>query len=266
MQKFFFISAMLFDKIIFGPVHSRRLGRSLGINLLPETVKVCSMNCIYCECGWGRGEDALFSKFLPYEEIISVLRERFQQMRCERVEIDSITYSGNGEPTIHPQFAKINQSLIELRNTYFSGTIITCLSNSTQLHRNDVLEALKTIDNPLMKLDAGTQSVFELINKPFSHLSLDVITDNLRKFNGKLSIQTLFLRGTLDDGTIVDNTTEKEVDMWLERLKSINPHTVILYPIDRKTPAKQLEKIDKETLNSIAQRVQACGMKTIVSG
>jgi wyosine [tRNA(Phe)-imidazoG37] synthetase (radical SAM superfamily) len=256
---------MLFDKIIFGPVHSRRLGRSLGINLLPENVKLCSMDCIYCECGWGRGEENSYFKLLSSEEIIPVLSEHFFQMHHNQMEIDSITYSGNGEPTIHPQFAKINQAIIELRNKYFPGTIITCLSNSTQLYRDDVVEALKRIDNPLMKLDAGTPSVFSLINNPFSHIKLDVICDNLRKFNGKLSIQTLFLRGILDDGTIVDNTTEIEVEKWIERLRYINPHTVFLYPIDRETPAKQLEKIDKDTLNSIARRVQEYGMKTMVT-
>jgi wyosine [tRNA(Phe)-imidazoG37] synthetase (radical SAM superfamily) len=258
------MSAILFDKIIFGPIHSRRLGKSLGINLLPETLKVCSMNCIYCECGWGNKQNILFSNLLPAREIVSVLKERFRELQHNHLEIDSITYSGNGEPTIHPQFAEINQSIIGLRNTYFPKTIISCLSNSTQLHREDVLEALKTIDNPLLKLDAGTQSMFELINKPFSHYRLDTICDNLRKFNGKLSIQTLFLRGTLDNGIIVDNTTEKEVEAWLERLKYINPHTVILYPIDRETPEKQLEKVDKETLNKIAQKVRLYGMKTEV--
>jgi wyosine [tRNA(Phe)-imidazoG37] synthetase (radical SAM superfamily) len=256
------MSSILFNKIIFGPVHSRRLGTSLGINLLPETVKVCSMNCIYCECGWGRGEDNLSSKLLSSDEIISVLTERFRAMYRDQLKIDSITYSGNGEPTIHPQFAKINQSIIQLRNIYFPETIITCLSNSTQLHRDDVLMALKTIDNPLMKLDAGTQSMFELINKTFANIRLDDICDNLRKFNGRLSIQTLFLRGKLDDGTIIDNTTEKEVSAWIERLKYINPHTVILYPIDRETPAKQLEKIDKAELNIIAEKLQTLGIKT----
>jgi wyosine [tRNA(Phe)-imidazoG37] synthetase (radical SAM superfamily) len=185
-------------------------------------------------------------------------------MHQNQEKMDSITYSGNGEPTIHPQFAKINQAIIQLRNTYFPETIITCLSNSTQLHRKDVLEALKTIDNPLLKLDAGTQSMFELINKTFTPIHLDDICENLREFNGKLSIQTLFLRGKLDDGTLVDNTTKEEVNAWIERLKYIHPHTVILYPIDRETPVKQLEKIGKEVLNTIAEKVQALGIKTEV--
>ena len=255
------MSGILFDKIVFGPIHSRRLGRSLGINLLPETEKVCSMNCIYCECGWGKA-DAIQHKLLSANEIIPVLTKRFEQMHHNKIQIDSITYSGNGEPTIHPQFAEITQAIIALRNTYFPQTIITCLSNSTQLHRNDVLEALKSIDNPLMKLDAGTQSMYEQINLPFSTIKLDDICKNLQKFEEKLVIQTLFLRGKLDNNLIVDNTSNKEVEAWLERLNDIRPYKVILYPIDRETPAKCLEKIDKNTLNKIAEKVQSLGIET----
>jgi len=256
------MSGILFDKIIFGVVNSRRLGRSLGINLLPETAKVCSMNCIYCECGWGREGDTLNSKLLFASEIILVLKERFQQIHRDNIRIDSITYSGNGEPTIHHQFAEITQAIIELRDFYFPKTIITCLSNSTQLHRKDVWNALKAIDNPLMKLDAGTQAMFDLINKPFSDLLLDNICENLREFGGKLSIQTLFLRGKLDNNQIVDNTTNEEVTTWLKRLTYIQPRRVILYSIDRVTPAKYLEKIDKNILLEIAEKVQALGIKT----
>ena len=256
------MSGILFNKIIFGPINSRRLGKSLGINLLPEEIKICSFNCVYCECGWAKTDEISYSKMLPSKEIIPVLTERFQALNKEGVHIDSITYAGNGEPTLHPQFGEITQEIIRLRDRYFPQTIITCLSNSTQLHRQDVLEALKAIDNPLMKLDAGTQTMFERINKPFGGLCLDDICDNLRKFDGELNIQTLLLRGKLDDGTIIDNTSEEEIEAWLERLLCINPRKVILYPIDRETPAKQLVKIDKEELSRIAQRVEAKGIPT----
>jgi wyosine [tRNA(Phe)-imidazoG37] synthetase (radical SAM superfamily) len=255
------MSGILFERIIFGPIHSRRLGRSLGINLLPDTEKVCSMNCIYCECGWGKGE-AIRRNLLSANRIIPILTQRFEQLHNDNVKIDSITYSGNGEPTIHPQFAEITDAIISLRNRYFPQTIITCLSNSTQLHRNDVREALKAIDNPLMKLDAGTQSMFELINKPFNLCLLDDICDNLREFKGKLSIQTLFLRGKLDNGATVNNTTDEEITAWLKRLTYIQPRKVILYPIDRETPVKFLEKVDKNILTQIATKVQALGMDT----
>ena len=258
------MSGILFNKIIFGPVNSRRLGKSLGINLLPEDIKICSMNCIYCECGWAKIDEILQSKLLPADEIISVIAERFQKMHQDNIHIDSITYSGNGEPTIHPQFGEITREIIRLRNIYFPKTIITCLSNSTQLHREDVLHALMSIDNPLMKLDAGTQTVFEQINKPFAQVSIDDICDKLCMFNGKSSIQTLFLRGHLDDGTPIDNTTDEEVAAWINRLQYIRPQRVILYPIDRETPAKQLVKIDKDELGKIAEKVEAIGIKTEV--
>lgn len=254
------MSGILFNKIIFGPINSRRLGKSLGINLLPEDIKICSFNCIYCECGWAKTDEISYSKLLPASEILPVIKEHFQQMHHDNIHIDSITYAGNGEPTLHPQFGEITQEIIRLRNQYFPNTIITCLSNSTQLHREDVLEALKAINNPLMKLDAGTQTMFEHINKPFANLQLDDICENLRKFNGKLNIQTLLLRGKLDDGTIINNTTDEEIEAWLERLSYINPRKVILYPIDRETPAKQLVKIDKEELTRIARLVETKGI------
>lgn len=254
---------MLFNKILFGPVQSRRLGTSLGINLLPEDMKLCSMNCIYCECGWGKTKDVLYSKLLKADEIIPVIEEQFRKMNQQRLQIDSLTYSGNGEPTLHPQFSEINNAVIRLRNLYFPQTMISCLSNSTQLHREDIVTSLLTIDNPQMKLDAGTQNMFERINKPYQSVDIDRICTDLRKFDGKLTIQTLFLRGILDD-ILVDNTTQTEVNTWIERLAYIRPHTVLLYPIDRATPAHQLEKIDLQTLNRIAQQVQSLGIKTKV--
>ena len=256
------MSGILFDGIVFGLIHSRRLGRSLGINLLPSTEKVCSMNCIYCECGWGN-KKALSCDLLPANQIIPVLEKQFEQLHRKNVNIDSITYSGNGEPTIHPQFAEITDAIIALRNRYFQQTIITCLSNSTQLHRDDVCNALKSIDNPLMKLDAGTQDLYERINKPFCNVpKLDDICDKLREFEGKISIQTLFLRGKDENNTPIDNSTDEEITAWLNRLTCIQPRKVILYPIDRATPAKFLEKIDKNSLTQIATKVQKLGIET----
>jgi wyosine [tRNA(Phe)-imidazoG37] synthetase (radical SAM superfamily) len=222
------------------------------------------MNCIYCECGWGETDKIQSSGLLSANEIIPVLREHFQKMHRENTVIDSITYAGNGEPTLHPQFAAINQEIMRLRDLYFPQTIITCLSNSTQLHRKDVLEALLTIDNPLMKLDAGSQYMFEQINRSYAFLRLDDICADLQKFGGRLSIQTLFLRGVLDDDVLVDNTTESEVNAWLERLTVIRPQRVVLYSIDRATPVRQLEKISVEDLTLIARKVQQLGVKTEV--
>ena len=179
------------------------------------------------------------------------------------LEIDSITYSGNGEPTLHPDFSLINDELIKLRNKYFPNTVISCLSNSTQLFRQDVFEALQKIDNRILKLDAGRQVTFDLINKPFSHISIDDVTNWLSMFNGRLIVQTLFLRGE-SDGQVIDNTTEEEVAAWLERIKQIKPQAVMMYPIDRETPAKQLRKLPKEEIELIAEKVKQLGIKTLI--
>ena len=255
---------MLFNQIIFGPVRSRRLGTSLGINLLPADVKLCTYNCIYCECGWGETEEILPSKMLPAETMVPVLEEKFKTLKDSQVHLDSITYSGNGEPTVHPQFGEITEQVIRLRDAYFPQTIITCLSNSTQLHRPDVLRALQRIDNPVMKLDAGIQTTFEQINKPFAKMDVADICGYLSQFQGNLTVQTLFLKGVLDDGTQIDNTTDAELSAWLDCLKAINPHTAMLYPIDRETPAKNLVKIEKPLLEQIAERVKALGIKALV--
>jgi wyosine [tRNA(Phe)-imidazoG37] synthetase (radical SAM superfamily) len=255
---------MLFNQIVFGPIHSRRLGVSLGINLLPEDVKLCTFNCIYCECGWGETEQILPEKWLPLKKIIPVVEEKLKDLMVKGVHLDSITYSGNGEPTMHPQFGDITKILIRLRDKYFPQAIITCLSNSTQLYRSKVIRALRQIDNPVMKLDTGIQRTFQLINKPFSKMSVAKICNHLTKFDGDLTVQTLFLKGEWDDGTKIDNTTEEEVEAWLNCLKIIKPHTVMLYPIDRETPAKNLEKIEKEVLQQIAERVKLLGIKALV--
>lgn len=257
------MAGILFNDIIFGPIRSRRLGNSLGINLLPKKNKLCSFNCIYCECGWGYNTQYQTESLHPASTIISVLSEAFKKMHKQQVSLDSITYSGNGEPTMHPEFEVITDAIIELRNQYFPQTIISCLSNSTQLHRPDVIAALKKIDNPLMKLDTGIQETFLLMNKPFQDLHIDTICNQLLQFEGKLTIQTMFLRGFLEDTVYIDNTTEKEVSEWIKRLMLIHPHTVMMYPIDRETPASNLQKINIETLDKIAIQVRKLGIKTL---
>ena len=254
------MSGILFNDIIFGPIHSRRLGCSLGINLLPKTIKLCTYNCIYCECGWAQTKEIDYSLLHKADEMLPVMEQYMHQL-LEKGEIpDSITYSGNGEPTLHPEFGKITKSLIRLRDKYFPEAIITCLSNATQLHRSDVVEALKMIENPLLKLDAGTQETYMKMNQSFVLLDIETLTQQLMAFDGNLTVQTMFLRGILDDGTVVDNTTEEEVDAWLERIKRIHPHTVMLYPIDRETPARKLVKVGPEVLEPIAEKVRALGI------
>ncbi|MDD2687135.1 MAG: radical SAM protein [Bacteroidales bacterium] len=257
------MAGILFDDIIFGPIHSRRLGNSLGINLLPKKIKYCTFNCIYCECGWGQSSGIKLEDLHPAKTIIPVIEKTIKELSVKNIPIDSITYAGNGEPTIHPEFLAITDALISIRNKYYPNTLISCLSNSTQLHRPDILEALKKIDNPIMKLDTGIQETFLRMNNPFITIDLDSICHNLQLFNGNVCIQTMFLRGRTSDGFYIDNTTDKEVDAWIERIKIIKPHTVMIYPIDRETTLSDLQKIDIQTLEHIAEKVRALKIKTL---
>ena len=252
---------MLFPQIIFGPVRSRRFGISLGINLIPTTQKICTFDCIYCECGWTQDVD---THHFPTKEQVSVaLQQTLEQMKQRNETPDSITFSGNGEPTLHPDFAAIINDVIALRNHYFPTTIITVLSNSTTLDNESVFEALKKIDNNTMKLDAGTETTFRQIDRCFNkNITLDHITDNLCRFQGNLIVQTLFLRGNYA-GEHIDNTSETEVAAWLQRIECIRPRKVLIYPIDRATPAKELEKITREELEIIAEKLRYLNIETL---
>ncbi len=256
------MSGFLFHEIIFGPVRSRRLGHSLGINLLPLKKKFCSFNCIYCECGWTPEDDG--KNTLPKRwEIAEMLEQKLIELKENDLPTDSITFAGNGEPTIHPEFDLIVKDTIALRDKYFPKAVTTVLSNSSMIHQSNIFEALKLVDKNVLKLDAGSQQQFERINLPHKKLQIKDIVENLTKFEGNLIIQTLFLRGS-HNGQIIDNTTEEELTLWLEHLKKIRPQSVMIYPIARKTPAQDLEKIPREELEEIAERVHQLGIKTEV--
>ena len=257
------MTGILFHEIVFGPVKSRRFGISLGINLLPVDSKLCSYDCIYCECGLtrhGKGhKPALFFK----EQIMNALEQRLQQLKGGSMEPDSITFAGNGEPTLHPEFLPIMQGVVALRNKYFPLAKITVLSNATMLHHGTVREGLSLADNNVLKLDAGTDAVFQSINRPLSPLSINEIVSRLIGFNGNLIVQTLFIRGTIN-GKQVDNTTSTEVEAWLGHLRRIRPRLVMIYPIDRATPFATLEKISTTELNLIARQVKEAGIEAEV--
>lgn len=256
------MGTFLFSEIIFGPVKSRRLGVSLGINLLPTDYKFCTFNCVYCECGWTLKADKKIKLPTP-EEVKTELEKVLKQYAENGKEINSITFAGNGEPTIHPKFAEVIEDTIELRNKWMPEAQISVLSNASQLNKSKVTEALKKIDRNILKLDAGTSETYQKINQAQKHLKFDEIVDYLKSFDGKLIIQTLFLRGE-HNGEHFDNTTAKEVNAWLKLLEEIKPHSVMLYPIDRDTPAENLQKIDKSKLSKIAMQVEQLGIKTEV--
>ncbi len=253
----------LFDRIVFGPVHSRRLGVSLGINLLPIGYKHCSFNCLYCECGWTKIVDNNKVEFPPSALIREFLEKKLQDMKANNELPDAISFAGNGEPTIHPDFAEIIDITIELRNKYAPKSKIAVLSNASMLHLPEVVSALKKIDQNILKLDAGTEETFRKINKPVTDITLETIVRNLKQFKSKLIIQTLFVKGEFN-GETIDNTTNEEVNAWLKYIKELNPELVMIYPIARATPVRGLEKTDLKELDAIAERVRGIGVKAEV--
>jgi len=254
------MDTFLFDETIFGPIYSRRLGNSLGINLLPCNRKICSFDCVYCECGWTLNE--VEQKGMPERRMVKNLLEKklIDLINTHNIP-DSLTFAGNGEPTLHPNFNEIIDDTITLRNHYFPKAKISVLSNATQINKPEILSALLKIENRILKLDAGSNEMFQRINHPSSAITLQDIITGLLSFKGNVTIQTLFLRGNIS-GLPIDNTTEKEINLWLEHLKIINPERVMIYPIARNTPLDNIEIISKEELDQIGRKVQSLGIET----
>ena len=255
------MATFLFDKIIFGPVKSRRLGVSLGVNLLPNDSKYCTYDCVYCECGWTYKNHK--AKLHPREEVYKALDLMLQQMKVDNMPPDNITFAGNGEPTVHPDFAGIIDDTILLRDKYFPEAKISVLSNATQVHKDSVVQALLKVDQNILKLDTANDDLLRIINRPTGKLNTRTIVERLKKFRGNLSVQTMFIRGEYK-GEIFDNTTAEEVDKWLDLLLEIKPKNVMIYPIERDTPTSGLIKISKEELDIIAEKVRNKGLEVLV--
>lgn len=260
------MATFLFEDIVFGPVKSRRLGVSLGINLMPGNMKICNFNCIYCECGWTK-EPAGSPGEMPGRDAVSnALELKLKEMLADNRKPDVITFAGNGEPTLHPDFIKIIDDSIDLRNRYFPEARIAVLSNATTISDNEIRNALNRIEMNILKLDSVNNETVFIHNQPMGKYDVKNVIENLTKFNGKLIIQTLFLRGSFNNKPI-DNTTQAELDGWLNALKVIKPQEVMIYTISRDTPlGDQLKKVPREELNSIAAKVRKLGIKTQVSG
>ena len=259
------MATFLFDKIIFGPVKSRRLGVSLGINLLPTNVKVCSFDCIYCECG--RTPKKYEEKaILPKRaEVRERLEETLKNMVANNQLPDVITFAGNGEPTLHPEFPKIIDDTIELRDKFTPNARIAVLSNATMLHKKSVFNALLKIKDNIQKLDSAFEDTVRMLDIPNSSFNLEKVVKQLESFKGKVIIQTMFIRGTFN-GHKIDNTTENEISAWLKLVQRINPSQVMIYTIARDTPINTLEKVPLHQLNSIAKQVRSFGFDVQVSG
>ena len=253
------MSTIIYPSPIFGPVHSRRLGISLGINLLPADGKVCSFNCIYCECGFN--EDHRPSLPLPTPAQVSQkLEEKLNQMVAEGQLPDVLTFAGNGEPTCHPHFAEIIDDTIRLRDKYCPQAKVSVLSNATMIHRQEVHDALMRVDNNIQKLDTVDPLYINKVDRPIGAYDVNRIIKGMKAFQGHVIIQTMFM-----GGVGVDNTGEEYVAPWLEAVKAIKPQQVMIYTIDRETPAQGLLKATHAQLNAIRDRVIAAGIPCTAS-
>ncbi len=245
---------VLFNEIIFGPVRSRRLGISLGVNLLPSFSKICNFDCIYCECGWN-DDNRGSSRFNSREEVIEALEGRLVKMGEQGELPDVITFAGNGEPTLNPHFEDIIGDTITLRNKYAPLAKVSVLSNATMLGRESVVRALKQVDNNILKLDSAIDSTARLMNNPASSgYTTRGVIEQMKQFEGNLIVQTMFLRGTID-GQPIDNTTPEEVAAWVAAIREIAPKQVMLYSIDRDTPCHTISKVEREELIQIAAQL-----------
>ena len=257
------MATVIYPSPIFGPVHSRRLGVSLGINLLPADGKFCTFDCIYCEGGFN-GDHRPPQKLPTREEVCHALEARLQDMKQNGPKPDVLTFAGNGEPTAHPQFAGIIEDTLRLRDAYFPEAKVSVLSNSTFIHKPEVFDALNKIDNNILKLDTIDATYINKVDRPTGHYDVAKVIECMKAFKGNLIVQTLFMKGTFE-GEDVDNTTDKYVLPWLEVVKEIAPRQVMIYTIDRETPAPDLLKATHEELGRIGELVSQSGISCSVS-
>ena len=253
------MSTVIYPSPIFGPVHSRRLGLSLGINLMPADGKVCTFDCIYCECGFN-ADHRPRQKRPSREEVAAALEQKLKDMQADGRLPDVLTFAGNGEPTAHPQFAGIIDDTLRLRDRYCPEAKVSVLSNATMAMRPEVHAALERVDNNILKLDTVSQEYINRVNRPtYPTYNVQEIIETIRSFRGHAIVQTMFMRGTID-GQDVDNTGEEYVRPWLEAVKHIVPKQVMIYTIDRETPDHDLRKAAPSVLDAIRDRVLALGI------
>lgn len=258
------MSTVIYPSPIFGPIKSRRLGVSLGINLLPKDGKVCTFDCIYCECGFN-AERRPKSKQPTRQEVTEALETKLQQMQAEGIVPDVLTFAGNGEPTAHPDFALIIDDTIRLRNRYCPTAKVSVLTNATRINRKEVFEALNRVDNNIVKLDTVDASYIARIDRPVGYYDVNEIIGYMKAFEGHCVVQTMFMKGIDAEGVSVDNTTPQYVDPWIEAIVNIAPREVMIYTIDRETPSQGLQKASREELDSIVTRLTARGIKASAS-
>ena len=236
-----------FHNIVFGPIHSRRLGSSLGINLLPENGKLCNFDCIYCECGWnrdGRGDTLMPSS----DEVVHALETRLQECAEQGIPVDSITFSGHGEPTLNPHFPEIIAQTVSLRDRYYPQAKVSVLTNATMVNRPEIFDALKKADNPIMKLDASTYDGVALVNRPSGSYDIEAVVSGLSRFDGDFVLQTMFLKSPG-----FDTASDGNLPGWMDIVRRLKPREVMVYTLDRETPEKDLEKYTVEEMTALVQ-------------
>ena len=256
---------VLFHETVFGPIHSRRLGTSLGVNLTPNDGKVCTFDCLYCEAGFN-AQGAGTTGLAPRERVHNMLRDKLMAMHSAGERLDVITFSGNGEPTLHPDFPAIIADTLALRDRYFPEAKVSVLTNSTRIGDAAVAAALRRVDNNILKLDSAVEQTMRLIDRPTQpSFTVERVVEWLKQFAGTGIIQTMMLRGEAD-GVRVDNTTEAEVQALIGAYRAIRPRQVMLYSIDRTTPCETLQKVGRDELEAIGARIaQAAGVPVLVS-
>ena len=249
----------LWNETVFGPIHSRRVGNSLGINLLPTGCKLCTFDCVYCECGSRKAEGESSEKAslcsLPsLEEVREAVEGRFKSLSEEGAKVDSISFTGNGEPTLHPNFAEIIDCVIANRNQYFPNAVVSVFTNGTTVQKPEVAKALSKVDNPILKLDAALPGLLARMNRPSMDFSPEKAVDIFSSLGFKFILQTMFI-----SGAVLDNTTPEALDAWYSAVKAIRPGKIMIYSVDRDTPVSGLEKVSAERLAEIAAPLKECG-------
>ena len=251
---------MIREETVFGPIFSRRLGSSLGINLLPVNGKICTFDCIYCECGWNRdGRDD--TRLPKADEVREALEAKLKQLVADKVPVDSITFSGDGESTIHPDFPRIIDDTLALRNKYYPFAKVSVLSNATQVHRPEIFAALRKVDNPIMKIDAPTNALVEKINHPAPGYDVDRVVEALKQFNGDFILQTMFLRSK-----DFDSSSPEVLNGWMDIVRQLMPREVMAYTIDRPTPEEGLQKFTVEEMQALLEPLIQEGFNIQIKG
>ena len=251
---------MLREKTVFGPLKSRRLGNSLGINLLPQEGKLCNFDCIYCECGWNA--DGRADRTLPTAaQVRSALEDKLSACMLEGTAIDSITFSGDGEPTLTPEFPKIIDDTLLLRDIYYPEAKVSVLSNATMAFRPEVLAALRKVDNPIMKIDAPTNDAVAVINRPAAGYDVARVVGSLKAFEGDFVLQTMFLKAPG-----FDSSDPVQLAAWMDIVRTLRPREVMVYTIDRPTPQEGLVKFSAEQMRALVAPLVEEGFKIQIKG